>query len=150
MSEQKPPASDNMGGMHVTIHGDAAGVGTGAHGTINKQTYITGSQPIDMKAFQDSLLELHTLLGSALPGRAGIKAQTAVGQAMDTAEQPDAQPTAVKEHLEQIGSALKQANVAVERGSQLAASLEKIARVAAPFLGLAAHAVGGMLGLPWL
>lgn len=149
MSEQKPPANDGMGGWHVEVHGDVGAMGPNAQGTVNKQTYNMGSQPIDMKAFQESLLELHQALGSAnLPGLTGIKAQTAVGHALETTEKQDVQPSAVKEHLEQIGAALQQANTTIEQGSKLAASLQKIAKIAAPFIGVGAHVVAGWFGIP--
>ena len=149
MSEQKPPANDSQGAWHVNVQGDVGAFGPNAQGTINKTTYNTGGQPIDMEAFKASLMELYKALGSAnLPDSALMDAQGAARQAVKVVEQKDAQPTAVAEQLKQIGSTLQQANTTIQQGSQLAASLQKIARIAAPFIGVGAHVVAGWFGIP--
>lgn len=149
MSEQKPPENDNMGGWHISVGGDVGAIGPNAQGTVNKQTYNMGSQPIDMKVFLESLEELYTVLGSAnLPRRALMDAQGAVNQTVKVVEQKEVQPNAVADQLKQIGSTLQQANTTIQQGSQLAASVEKIAKIAAPFLGVGARVVAGWFGIP--
>jgi hypothetical protein len=148
MSEQKPPENDNMGGWQISVGGDVGAIGPNAQGTINKTTYGSG-QPLDVEAFKATLMELYKALGSAnLPDMALMDAQGGVRQAVKVVEQKEVQPTAVAEHLKQIGSTLQQANTTIQQGSQLAASLQKIATIAAPFLGVGARVVAGWFGIP--
>ena len=103
----------------------------------------------DPEALRAALTELHGALAQAnLPPQTAITTQTAVGKALEEGVPgSEVKPEAVAANVQKVGEVLKQANVAVQEGSSLWQSVQKLAPLLGPAVG-GAQAVAGWFGVP--
>jgi hypothetical protein len=139
------------GERNVVAGRDIAGttVVTGDHNTVRRDTTTT-TTTVDAAALKAALQELYAALGEApLPAETRMAAQHATSTATyEGVKNDEVQPGVLEVNLKQAGAALQQANVAVEQGSKLWASVQKLAPILGPALGVGAHAVAGWFGVP--
>jgi hypothetical protein len=139
-------------GDHITVgdisHAQGIAVGCGAHAQVTGSTIAGGARAIDPETLRATLKELRTALGQAdLPDDTLIDVQTAAGNALrQGVKDGEVQPDALMYHVKEIGETLKQANVAVQEGSTLWESIQKLAPLLGPLVG-GARAVGAWFGV---
>jgi hypothetical protein len=139
--------------------GDAITVGnvTNAQGVAigrNASARVTGSNiatdtKIDAKEFRAALEALYDGLDNAgLPRDRTRSLQTAAGNAIDAVTEKEVKSDVVVENVKRIGETIKQTNVAIQEGSTLWQSVQKLSPLLGPLVG-GARIVAGWFGLPF-
>jgi multidrug resistance efflux pump len=103
---------------------------------------------IDSTQLRSALEELHAALAEAnLQPEAKIRAQTAASRALEGVGEKSVDADGVSANLQKVGETLKQANVALEEGTSLWASVMNLAKLLGPVVG-GAGVVAAWFGLP--
>ncbi len=139
-------------GDHITI-GDisnAQGIAIGRHATARVVGHnMPQDVKIDAAELRTALEQLYDALSEApLPRDKTRSAQTAAGNALDAVTNNEVKSGTVVENVQKIGETLKQTNVAVQEGSTLWASIQKLAPLLGPLVAGGAHVVAGWFGVP--
>jgi hypothetical protein len=115
------------------------------HGNI-----IADARAVNPETLRMVLTDLQAALGRAdLPTEAKLVAQTAAGNAvLEGVVGGEVKPDVVVPQVEKIGAVLKRANVAVQEGSALWESVQKLATTVGPLVQGGAQVVGGWFGVP--
>ncbi|HLW00032.1 MAG TPA: hypothetical protein VKT82_15290 [Ktedonobacterales bacterium] len=152
MSTQQPPSGGNQNTINVSggsFNADNVVQGSGNITYNNKSVYENGKPTIDVDELKKTLLELHkSLEAAALPEDAKIDAQVAASQARKAVDQQDVKTEALVGHIKEAGDALQSAGATIERGSQVAASVLRIASIVGPLVAGGAKVVASWFGLP--
>lgn len=138
--------------------GDSVTVGniTSSQGVAvgrNAQSWVTGDNTtgdvhIDAGELRSALGELYDALGDTGMSRdLRIQAQTAAGNALSGVTDEGVDADTVTSGLDRVGQALRQANVAVEKGTTLATSIGRVAALLGPLIG-GARVVANLFGIP--
>jgi carbonic anhydrase/acetyltransferase-like protein (isoleucine patch superfamily) len=154
LRQRSHPMTNQDTGDHITI-GDMSNVQGAAVGR-NAQAHVTGNltvgaaASIDPNALRAALKDLRTALGQAnLPDDIVISTQTAAGTALMNGIKDDkVDSKTVVSNVQQIADTLKQTNVAVQEGSTLWASIQKLAPLLGPLVVGGAHIVAAWFGVP--
>jgi hypothetical protein len=151
MSDQQPPSGGNQNTINVSggsFTSDNVVQGSG-NITINKPVYENGKPTIDVDELKKTLLELHKSLEStALPDDAKVDAQVATSQARKAVDQQDVKTEVLVNHIKEAGDAIQSAGTVIQRGSQTAASIMRIATIVGPLVAGGAKVVASWFGLP--
>ena len=151
MSNQQPPSSRNKGDIHIggSVTGGDFTIGHGNVVHIVKSAYEDGKPTINVDDLKKTLLELHkSLEAAALPDDAKVDAQVAASQARKAVDQQDGKTEELVNHIKEAGDALQSAGATIERGSQVAGSVLRIATIVGPLVAGGAKVVAGWFGLP--
>jgi hypothetical protein len=140
----RPQRKDGIIVNHGNIHAHQVVAGQGAQAIYSGDFAAPGAE--ELKAL---LRELHAALGSAsIPEDTRIAATTAVGRALsEGARGVRVDGASLEQHMRQLGTTLQDADVAVERGSALWASLEKLSSLLGPIVMGGAPAVAAWFRL---
>ena len=125
---------DNIRGSQIAFGGGQVNAEAGA---------------VDPQALMAVLAELQAAIGELkLPPSDRLVAQTAAGNAaLDGVKDGQVDVDVVKQNVERIGTTLKSANTAIQEGSTLWASVQKLASVLGPLVG-GARVVAAWFGVP--
>ena len=144
---------DTQYGDHFQV-GDISGsqgLALGRAARAEVHGHITAdARAVDPAALRRVLTDLQVALGRAdLPTEAKLVAQTAAGNAvLEGVQAGEVKPDVVVSQVEKMGQALKRANVAVQEGSALWESVQKLATTVGPLVQGGAQAVAGWFGVP--
>ena len=144
-------SDERTGGDNITV-GDvinAQGVAIGRNATARVVgNNISGDVKIDAKELRTALEGLYDALDQGdLPRDKTRSAQTAAGNALDAVTEKEVKSDVVVENVKRIGETIKQANVAVQEGTSLWQSIQKLAPLLGPIVG-GARIVAGWFGIP--
>lgn len=153
MDQNQQPPSGHGGNFNITIGGSFSGentaMGHAAQAIQTKTLYQNGQPTIDLETLKSSLVELYGHLQSAgLPPDAQMEAQAAAYQSKKILEDKEPQSEALATNIKKIGDSLKDANVTLERGSQLAGTVVKMAAILGPVVVGGAKVVASWFGVP--
>ena len=146
--------TDRPTGDHIQVgdirQAQGIAIGRGARAEVHGNVISGAEAQVDPEALRSVLRELRTALGQAgLPDDVQLRAETAAGNALvQGIKDGKAQPEPLVAHVEQIGKSLKEAHVAVEEGSKLWESVQKLAPVLGPLVAGGARAVAAWFGVP--
>jgi hypothetical protein len=144
-------AGETEGGDRFEV-GDITGsqgiaIGRNAQATVTGRN-IAGGVRIDSAQLRSALEELHDAVAEArLRPEEKIDVQTATRRALERVGEDDVDADAVSSNLQKVGETLKQANVALEEGTSLWASVTKLAALLGPLVG-GAGVVAAWFGVP--
>lgn len=144
MTEQR-----NGGNITVGNISGSQGIAIGPHASARVTGHnLAGDVKIDAKELRATLESLYDALGQAqLPRDQMRSAQTAAGNALEAVKDDEVQSETIVQHVQKIGETLKQANVAVQEGSSLWESVQKLAPLLGPLVG-GMRVVAGWFGVP--
>jgi hypothetical protein len=152
MSNQQPPSGGNQNTINVSggkLTADNIVQGSGNITYNNKSVYEDGKPTIDVSELKKTLLELHkNLEGLALPDDARADAQIAAGQARKSVDQQNVQTEDLVGHIKEVGDTIQKAGATIERGSQTATSVLRIAGIVGPLVAGGAKVVASWFGVP--
>ena len=151
MDQNQQPPSGHWGNITISgqISGENVAIGHGAHIQVTKTLYQNGQPTIDLETLKSSLVELYGHLQSAgLPPDAQMEAQAAAYQSKKILEDKEPQSEALTTNIKKIGDSLKDANITLERGSQLAGTVVKMAAILGPVVVGGAKVVASWFGVP--
>lgn len=143
--------SEAVGGDRIQV-GDITGsqgvaIGRNAEATVTGRNIAAGVR-IDATELRSALEDLHAALAEAnLQPEAKVRAQSAAGRALEGVREKNVDADGVSANLETVGETLKQANVALEEGTSLLASVTTLAKLLGPVVG-GAGVVAGWFGVP--
>lgn len=108
-----------------------------------------GGTQVDPRVLMSALMDLQSALGqTTLPPQVRLVTQTAAGNAaLEGVKGDEVQRDRVAENVQRVGEALKQANVAIQEGTSLWQSVQKVASVLGPLVG-GARVVAAWFGIP--
>jgi hypothetical protein len=134
----------NIGDI-INVQGLAIGRNASAQVTGNN---ISGDVKIDAKELRSALEDLYDALDQGgLPRDKTSSVQTAAGTALGAVTEKEVKSDIVVENVKKIGETIKQANVAVQEGTSLWQSVQKLAPLVGPLVG-GARIVLAWFGLP--
>jgi hypothetical protein len=151
MGEDQQFPVGNKGKIEISGHvsGQNFSIGHGSQVQVTQTITHNGQPTIDLAALKGSLLELYGQLQNAgLPLESQMETQAAIIQAKKSTEEQDPQSEALASNIKQIGETLQNANVTLERGSQLAATAVKVATILGPIVVGGARVVASWFGVP--
>ena len=151
MDQNQQPLSGNRGNITIggSVSGENMALGHAAQAIQTKTLYQNGQPTIDLASLKSSLVELYGHLQSAgLPPDAQMEAQAAVYQSKKVLEDKEPQSEALAGNIKKIGDSLKEANVTLEHGSQLASTVTKMALILGPVIVGGAKVVASWFGVP--
>jgi hypothetical protein len=126
-------------------------IGPHAKGKVSGPLNINAdaATQIDAQALKAALMDLYSALGqSNLPQDKLITAQGAVSTAINQDIKDDkVEPEGLASHVELVGKTLQEANVAVQEGTSLWESVQKLAPLVGPIVG-GARVVLQLFGIP--
>jgi len=141
--EQNSSDSITVGDV-ISAQGIAIGRNASARVTGN---IFSQSVKIDAKELRTALEDLYDSLNQgSLPRDKTRSAQTAVGNAIGAVTEEEVKSDIVVENVKKIGETIRQANVAVQEGTSLWQSVQKLAPLLGPLVG-GASIVAGWFGL---
>lgn len=151
MGEDQQFPVGNQGKIEISGHVSGQNLSFGHSSQVQvTQTITQNGQPtIDLEALKNSLLELYSQLQNAgLPLESQMETQAAIVQAKKNAEEKEPQSEALARNIKQIGETLQNANVTLERGSQLATIALRVATILGPIVAGGARVVASWFGVP--
>jgi hypothetical protein len=143
---------DNNQGIIVsggTLTGRQLVVGSNAQATYTEAA-PADAPSVDIVALRAALKQLRADLARAnLDDDTLIAAQTSAGQALvEGLKDERVEPAALEQHIRRVGATLKESNVAVQQGSELWTSIQKLLPLLAPVVGGGARAAAAWFGIP--
>jgi hypothetical protein len=144
-------SEERSGGDNITvgdiINAQATAIGRNASAQVTGNN-ISGDVKIDARALRTALESLYDALDQGgLPRDKTRGAQTAAGNALGAVTEKEVKSDIVVKNVKKIGETIKQANVAIQEGTSLWQSVQKLAPLLGPLVG-GARIVAGWFGLP--
>ena len=151
--KQQPPSGQHWGNFNISVgtsfSGENMAIGHISQANQTKTLYQNGQPTIDLESLKSSLVELYGHLQSAgLPPDAQMEAQAAAYQSKKILGDKEPQSEALATNIKKIGDSLKDANVTIEHGSQLASTVVKMATNLGPIVVGGAKVVAAWFGVP--
>ena len=145
MNEERRDGDSIVVGDVTSSQGVAIGKNASARVTGNN---LAGDVKINAQEFRAALEALYDGLDKAgLPRDKTRSVQTAAGNAIDAVTEKEVKSDVVVENVKKIGETIKQANVAIQEGSTLWQSIQKLSPLLGPLVG-GARIVAGWFGVP--
>jgi hypothetical protein len=151
MGEDQQLPIGNKGKIEISgqVSGQNLSIGHSSQVHVTQSISQNDQPTIDLAALKSSLLEFYSQLQNAgLPLESQMDTQAAIIQAKKIAEEKEPQSETLARNIKQIGDTLQNANVTLERGSQLATTALKVATILGPIVAGGAHVVASWFGVP--